>query len=108
MKTNHQASQIVEYLLMFTAVVVVIFGVAQGVAQKAGDILSDSLNGLSEDIYSYDWTPSDCGDCSEPVCGGGTQDCSYECQRNDGVTVGDSFCSPSGVKPPPDSMPCTP
>lgn len=45
---------------------------------------------------SYSWVPSSWSACSK-TCGGGTQIRSVNCQRDDGVYVGDSYCS--GTKP---------
>ena len=46
--------------------------------------------------YTYAWYQSGFGSCSAS-CGGGTQSQSVYCLRNDGTTVGDSYCS--GSKP---------
>ncbi len=42
--------------------------------------------------WTYSWQTDSWGACSEP-CGGGSQTRSVWCQRNDGVTVADSYCS---------------
>ncbi len=46
--------------------------------------------------YTYAWSTGVFGACSSS-CGGGSQTRSVTCQRNDGVSVADSYCS--GSKP---------
>jgi len=108
MKTDRQAQQIIEYLLLFAAVIAVIFAAARGIGESTERVLRGGLEGLQQSPFTYNWVPTDCGPC-DVECGGGTQTCGVKCQRNDGTDVDDSFCEeprPEDVIRPCNTQPC--
>lgn len=64
--------------------------------QNCGQIeVKSGTNGLtSENTYTYEWIEGTWGSCSAVQCGTqGVRTRTVQCQRNDGVTVLDSYCT---------------
>lgn len=57
---------------------------------------ANQVNYMYCNPYTYSWNTGTFGACSE-TCGGGTQTRTVTCQRSDGTTVADSYCS--GTRP---------
>jgi hypothetical protein len=114
MKTNRQAQQLIEYLILFAGVILVVFASAKGVGKATQGILGSSLEGLRESTYTYTWVTADCGSCSRDCMDTvndltGTQTCGVKCQRNDGTDVGDDLCpqpKPGDVTQDCNTQPC--
>ncbi|HSV43541.1 MAG TPA: hypothetical protein VLJ10_03215 [Candidatus Bathyarchaeia archaeon] len=91
MKFTKQGQQVIEYLLVFGAVVATALTVSPYVGRKVDQTMSASLNELQSEIHSYSWAKGACGPCSVD-CGGGKQNCTTVCMRSDGLEVDSSFC----------------
>ena len=57
-----------------------------------------NVNGTWKPLFSFSWEQGSWSECSAE-CGGGTQQRTVRCKRNDGTYWPDSVCSSVGTKP---------